>query len=51
MLTDDTLGLLPGWAFVLNLPDGWNAAFAMIDYDRRTMEPDSTVDWFYRKDQ
>ena len=49
-LTSDSLGCLPGWAFVLKLPDGWNAAFGMIDYDSRTMEPDSTVDWFYRKD-
>jgi len=37
-------------AFVLQLPDGWNAALGMIDYGRRTMEPDSTIDWFYRKD-
>ena len=49
-LTSDSLGCLPRWAFVLKVPDGWNAAFGMIDYDRRTMETDSTIDWFYRKD-
>jgi len=44
-----TLRLINGWAYVLPLNSGWNAAFEISNYDSNTMSPDSTVKWIYKR--
>jgi hypothetical protein len=43
------LNLINGWAYVIHLKSGWNAAFELSDYDKQAMSADSIVKWIYKK--
>jgi len=48
-LSKDKPYLINGWAYVIPLNSGWNAAFEISNYDSNTLSPDSIVKWMYKR--
>jgi len=42
------LNLIRGWAYVMPLQSGWNAAFEIANYNNNLLS-DSIVKWLYRE--
>lgn len=48
-LTADSVGFLYRWGYVLSFPSGWTAGFVVRDFDRPSMQPDSSIAWLYMR--